>query len=281
MFERISIGIKTFLRDEKLFRACDSIIKTMPDAHIIVADDGEMNDTKAIYYEGLESLGHKVICLPFDSGFGVKSNKIIDALARPYLLVASDDFCFSAPDVVVGVKKMLDVLDRTFVHEPQISIASGRLRNRGQYEFLLVESNGEIIEVPCNFDQYPDNPGTFGLCDVTFNYSLIRREVFYKKISVSGPKLIIFEARSNIKFDDEEIIGEGGHGAFFYDCKKANIKVAYVPGVFIDEMPEPDSERYRQYRHRACGSSRKCFEKRNIRKYVLGDGRVDYERKEQ
>ena len=260
MFERISIGIKTFCRDTKLFRACNSIIKALPGAQIIVADDGEMNDTKAIYYEGLESLGHKVICLPFDSGFGKKANAIIDNLERNYFLVASDDFDFSTPDAAVGVKKMVEALDKL----PHISIVSGRLRNRGSYEFDLVERQlGEWYEIPSRFDSYHNIPLGIGICDVTFNYSLIRREVFDK-----------------VRFDDEEIIGEGGHGAFFLDCKRAGIKVAYVPGVFVDEMSEPDSERYKQYRKRACGPSRRCFEKRGIKKYVLGSGIIDYERKD-
>ena len=131
MFERISIGIRTFLRDEKLLRCVDSILRTMPDAHLIIADDGEPSDTKSIYYEGLEAIGHKVICLPFDSGFGHKSNAIINNLERDFLLVGSDDFDFSAPDVVVGISKMLATLDA----HPELSIVSGRLRNRGTYEF--------------------------------------------------------------------------------------------------------------------------------------------------
>jgi GT2 family glycosyltransferase len=259
VFERISIGIKTFLRDEKLFLALASIYKALPDAHIIIADDGEMSNVKAICYDRFQEDGHTVIQLPFDNGFGKKSNAIINNLERDYLLVASDDFDFSAPDVVVGVEKMLAVLDQN----PELSIVSGRLRNRGPYEFYFHENARIIHEVPCNFDSYLDG-FKWGECDVTFNYSLIRKEVFEK-----------------IKFDDEEIIGEGGHGAFFYDVKKAGLKVGYVPGVYIDEMTGRDSDRYRQYRNRACGPSRKCFEKRGIKKYVLGDGRVDYERKEQ
>lgn len=258
MFERISIGVKTFLRDPKLFKACDSIMKALPGAQIIVADDGEPSDTKAIYYEGLEALGHKVICLPFDSGFGRKANAIIDNLERDFLLVSSDDFSFAAPDAMVGVKKMVDVLDEN----PSLDVVSGRLRNRGVYEFHLIERQpGEWYERPLTGSEYFNS---FSRCDVTFNYSLIRREVFDK-----------------VRFDDEEIIGEGGHGAFFLDCKRAGIEVAYIPGVFVDEMPEPDSERYKQYRKRACGPSRRCFEKRGIKRYVLGSGMTDYERREQ
>ncbi len=254
----ISIGIKTFLRDDKLFHTIGAIRKTMPEAQMIIADDGETTKEKDGLYAELIREGHQIIILPFDSGFGKKSNAITASLARDFLLVGSDDFSFSPPNVVVGIKKMLAVLDQV----PQLSIVSGRLANRGPYEFFLLDGGDVVEEVPILSERFPGfqrPPGCYD-CDVTVNYSLVRREVFGK-----------------VRFDDEEIIGEGGHGAFFYDVKKAGLKVVYVPGVEISEQTGRDSDRYRRYRNRACGPSRKCFEKRGIRKWVLGSGQVDYD----
>ncbi len=253
----VSILLKTFLRDEKLFNSINAIRRNMPQIQMIIADDGEQTEEKDGVYADLVREGHKIIILPFDSGFGKKSNAGIAALDRPFLLVSSDDFCHTPSSVKVGIEKMLSVLDQN----PELSIVSGRLGNRGPYEFHLVEHDGVVEELPIHPWDYEYGP--YVPCDVTVNYSLIRREVFQK-----------------VRFDDEEIIGEGGHGAFFYDCKKAGIKVGYVPGVEISEQTGQDSERYRQYRLRACGPSRKCFEKRGIRKWVLGSGQVDYERKD-
>jgi glycosyltransferase involved in cell wall biosynthesis len=259
LLNRVSIGIKTFLRDSKLLKTISDIRRTMPETQLLIADDGEMTEEKDSVYAELIREGHKVFILPFDSGFGKKANKIIDNLDRDFALVASDDFDFAPPSVRLGVEKMLEVLDQN----PELSIVSGRLANRGPYEFYLKETDGVIEEIlapsipeffmlPIDFDHL--------ICDVTVNYSLIRKEVFEK-----------------VRFDDEEIIGEGGHGAFFYDVKKAGFKVAYIPGVEISEQTGRDSDRYREYRHRACGPSRKCFEKRNICKWILGNGQVDYD----
>jgi GT2 family glycosyltransferase len=252
----VSILLKTFLRDDKLFNSISAIRKNTPEIHMIIVDDGESKEKDEIY-EGLIKEGHAVIVLPFDSGFGRKSNVGIKSLVRSLLLVSSDDFNHGPSSFKVGVERMVEVLNKN----PELSIVSGRLANRGQYEFHLLEKDGVITEYPIRhfLTQYHDG---YVPCDVTVNYSLIRKEVFEK-----------------VHFDDEEIIGEGGHGAFFYDVKKSGFKVGWIPGVEISEQIGRDSDRYRQFRARAHNPSRKCFEKRNIRKWVLGNGQVDYEAK--
>jgi len=255
VLDRLSIGLKGFLRDEKLFHSIYHIRRTMPEVQLIVVDDGEMTEEKDLLYAEIIREGHKVFVLPFDSGYGVKSNRIIDSLDREFIAPLADDFDFSPPSVKVGIEKALAVLDRN----PELSIVSGRLANRGPYEFHLVERQpGEIYERPLTGSEY-FRP-IVG-CDVTVNYSFIRKEVFEK-----------------VKFDDEEIIGEGGHGTFFYDVKKMGMKVAYIPGVEISEQTGRDSDRYRQFRARAHGPSRKCFEKRGINRWVLGNGIIDYDK---
>ena len=58
MFEKIAVGIKTFLRDAKLFKAIEGIRTNMPGAQIIVADDGEMTHEKHNLYADLVREGH-------------------------------------------------------------------------------------------------------------------------------------------------------------------------------------------------------------------------------
>jgi GT2 family glycosyltransferase len=255
----VSILLKTFLRDEKLFDSVAAIRRSTPEIQMIIVDDGEQSEEKDGIYADLIREGHTVIILPFDSGFGAKSNAGIQALVRPMLLISSDDFNHNPPSFKVGIEKMLAVLDRSPIPHIKFDIVSGRLANRGPYEFDLIEKDGIVTERDCKFDKLKPIISAVQ-CDVTVNYSLIRREVFDK-----------------VKFDNEEIIGEGGHGAFFYDVKKAGFKVAYVPGVEISEQTSRDSDRYRQFRARAHGPSRRCFEKRGIKKWVLGNGQIDYD----
>ena len=255
----ISIGLPTFLRDEKLFHCVTHIRRTMPEAKIIIADDGDHTEEKEGVYADLIREGHQVILCPYDSGFGYKHNEIARVLDRPYLLRVHDDFDFSPPSVAMGVKKLLATLEKS----PRLDIASGSLDNRGPYEFNLKEHAGVIEEVPVKYALYEVNGlPDFYPCDLTVNYSLIRRKVFEK-----------------VQWDIEEVIGEGGHGTFFLDVKRAGFKVGYVPGVGISEQLGADSLRYRVLRARACTKSRLCFKKRGIKKYVLGNGIVDYEEK--
>lgn len=256
MFENLSIGIKTFLRDPQFFNTIQAIRTSLPNAQLIIADCGEMTEEKDSLYAELEREGHVHIDLPFDSGFGVMSNAIADKLQRPLLLVGSDDFDFSPIEVRHGIEKLLHVAH----FHPEFAVLSGRVNN-WPYEFLLCDhGNGFIEEVNLGVvDLYAD----YHRVDLTVNYSLIRKEVF-KKVRWDAP---------------EPKIGGGEHFAFFWDCKQAGFAVAHVPGVNINEQQVRSTPRYNLYRRRAMDPARPCFVKRGIRKYVMGNGVVDYDAK--
>jgi hypothetical protein len=258
---QVTIGIKTFLRDEKLFRTLAGIRRTMPDVRISIADDGGCPKEKGDLYIDMQRAGHTVNFMEFDSGFGAKSNLIAYELKTPYLLVASDDFDFEPPSARAGVERMVEAMQRY----ASLDIVSGRV-DGNPYEFYLTERQpGQWYERPLRGYEYFNEIAT---CDLTVNYSLIRREVFWK----GG-------VRTNIGWDHDVKIGGGEHGAFFIDAKKGGLKVAYVPGVNISQFKELDNDVYSRYRGRARNSERPCFQKRGITKYVGGDGTVDYEAK--
>ncbi len=260
MFEKIDIGIKTFLRDAQLFNVIDGIERNYPDARMIIVDDGDQVEEKDLIYAHLNREGHIVDVLPFDSGFGRKSNRVIELSSRPYVLIGSDDFCFDEK-AAQGLLELQNILDIN----SDVDIASGRVNNQF-YEFYLDidrRQDGLYVEERSARGEFEiDFPLWYHFVDLTVNYSLIRRQVFEK-----------------IRWDDEVKIGGGEHGSFFVDCKLAGFKTAYVQGVNINEQQVRNSSRYNEFRNRARSSERPCFVKRNIRKYVLGDGRVDYEEK--
>ena len=128
---KVSIGIKTFLRDSHLFDAIAAIRSTMPQVQIVIADDGRLTEEKQKLYSELRQNGHVIGEFAFDSGFGMKSNWIAQNFCRDYLLIASDDFDFHPASVVRGIEKLMDVLDNT-----DVDIASGRV-NGQPYEFLF------------------------------------------------------------------------------------------------------------------------------------------------
>jgi hypothetical protein len=254
-FKDISVGIKTILRDDKLFHVIDSLRAFYPEIQMIIADDGRFpwSPEKARLYEELTKSGHTVLRLTFDAGFGTKSNMIAHALTRPYLLAASDDFDFSDPNAREGIQKLQNTLD-TY---PGIDITSGRVNNN-PYEFILDYKDGVVIERSVLMTQYSGPLPC--IVDLTVNYSLIRKDVFKK-----------------IRWDDDAKIGQGEHGAFFLDVKRAGFDVAYVPGVNINTLQSPDSLEYRALRARANSPERSCFVKRGIKRYILGNGQVDYD----
>ncbi len=260
MFEKIAIGIKTFLRDDCLYNTIEAIRTNLPDAQMIIADCGDHTEEKEGVYADLAREGHHTIQLPFDAGFGAMSNAIASALTRPYLLMGSDDFDFSPRKVRDDVQRLEWILEK----DRSVSIASGRV-NDCPYEFTLIESYhyGEIREIPVNCSSAGHGYGDYLYVDLTVNYSLIRNKVL-----------------DVVRWDDDVRIGGGEHGAFFVDCQRAGFKTIYVPGVNINEQQVRNSARYNEYRNRARSPERPCFVRRGIKKYILGDGRIDYEEKQ-
>jgi hypothetical protein len=126
------------------------------------------------------------------------------------------------------------------------------------YEFDLEDLGDTIIE---HIAHVPAHPTLWAVnCDLTVNYSMIKRRVFEK-----------------VSWDNDQMIGQGEHGAFFVDCKRGGLSTAYIPGVNINTQRKVDPPEYKPYRARAHSPERSCFVKRGNKKYVLGNGQVDYE----
>lgn len=259
MLEKVSILLKTFLRDQHLCDAINGVMTSMPEAQMIVVDDGEQDQfsPKQRMYERLRGLGHIVIVMPFDSGFGAKSNAGAAACERPYLLIGSDDFDFRPRSVREGIERLVSILE----HAPEIAVASGRV-NGYPYEGWLRDRGDRIIEEYIKFDQPRQAGGVqYHLCNLTVNYSLIRR-------SILGP--------GKIEWDDDVKIGGGEHGAQFVKIKRAGHAVAWVPGVNIcEQQGKPTDVRYQAFRGRARQPGRLAFQKLGIKEYVCFGGNVE------
>lgn len=250
---RVTVLIKTFLRDGYLTRCIAGVQKSLPDVKMVIVDDGEESREKLILASKLRALGHVYHWLPKDSGFGAKSNAAIPFYDRPYVLIGSDDFDFADPSVRRGIERLVAVLD----NDPDVAIVSGRVANR-PYEKVLELGEDWAKEI----NGYRGLKTVKGIqyrpCDLTVNYSLIRREVFEK-----------------VNWDDDVKIGGGEHGAFFIDVKRAGFQVAWVSGVSISELPANASWRHRDYlnmRGRAREPGRPCYIRRGIEHYLTSGG---------
>lgn len=254
---RVCILIKTFLRDGYLLRSLAGIQRTMPDAKIIIVDDGYESSQKIHLYSELRRRGHCCEWLPFDSGFGAKSNRGVELADRDYVLIGSDDFDFGEPCIRGYVEKMVAVLDAL----PAVGVASGRVNGR-PYEATIDLEEDSARERQGYAGQGEVNGIAYRYCDLTVNFSLVRRVVFEK-----------------VKWDSDVKIGGGEHGAFFIDVKRSGWKTVYLPGVNINELKGPQQwahHQYGRYRGRAGAPGRICLKRRGISTYHLMGGQVEH-----
>ena len=255
---RVAVMVKTFLRDGYLRTCVKGLQEFFPDAKIVVIDDGVESFEKIRLYADLRLAGHSCIWLPFDSGFGAKANAAIEHCDREFVLIASDDFDFKDRVARRSVEKMLEVLDS----DPFIDVASGRVNSR-PYEGLLT-INGEHCREDRGYRETRVTPGgvTYHLCDLTVNFSLIRRRVF-----------------DQVRWDGDVKIGGGEHGAFYIDLLRAGFKTCYVEGANINEMgnvPSWKDIRYPDFRSRARTPGRPCLARRGINYYTTFGGFVEH-----
>jgi len=256
---RICILIKTFLRDGYLFRCIQGIEKNLPETKMVIIDDGQEAKYKITRYAELRQAGHVCEWLPYDSGFGAKANAGIEHCDRDYVLIASDDFDFSKDYVRAGIEQLVTVLDA----DPSIDIVSGRVNGRC-YESCLEDNGATVREIPKIREKRHINGIDYFVCDLTVNYSIIRRSCL---------------GAEKLHWDGGEVkIGGGEHGAFFLDAKRLGYGVAVVPDAVIHEFennPSMIHPMYPQARARARQPGRQCLRARGVETWILQDGTAE------
>jgi hypothetical protein len=254
--DRVCLMVKTFLRDGLLFRCIDGVERNLPEVKMVIVDDGREWPTKITLYASLRDRGHECVWLPFDSGFGAKANAALPYCDREFVLIGSDDFDFSYPDVRAGILKMQAVLDG----DPSVHIVSGRVDGL-PYESLLEIDGSTVREIPGHRETRSVNGVTYKTCDLTVNFSLIRRACL-------GPHALHWDG-------EDAKIGCGEHGSLYFDAKNLGYGVSVIEDVSIREMGWDFSlvhPEYPQFRNRARLPARPCFKARGIERWYLQDG---------
>jgi GT2 family glycosyltransferase len=101
-----TVGVKTFLRTDKLTRCLGALAK-----HgwheVIVADDGWTDDARErLYTEFARRLPLKLLRLPFDTGLAAGRNEIVRQCRTELLLMLDDDQ--TVPDNIGVLREILD-----------------------------------------------------------------------------------------------------------------------------------------------------------------------------
>lgn len=207
----VAIGIKTFMREETLFRVLDSIEKYFPFSYkLYIADDGDISEEKEYRYQQLEAQGHVITRLPFNAGLSAGRNEIIRRVTEDYILITDDDIMLNDSESISRMKEILD-------SEPDIGLCAGMIYQEGGEPFGGKEySQGLMLEIDNNvLYRYKSNGNLSKLNGMIFNYAdqvvnffLAKREVF-----------------DDVRWDDRIKI-EYEHMDFFLELKKTGWKAA-------------------------------------------------------
>jgi len=214
MLESIDFIIKTFLRPQALLRLLRSILEFYPQAHVTIADDGNLressdHDSRACC-ELIERNDRFVLhSMPFASGVTAGRNLLVDKTHRPFLLLLDDDFCFTAE---TRIEQFWDRLQS----DPEVGLVAGacvdvvenerRPRNSGGT--LEIQGDTLVIDTAGWRDRQA------ALRDYVPQFALIRRDLF------------------------DDVRWDGGIGGEHYDfclqLQQSRWKVAHDVSVLVD-----------------------------------------------
>jgi GT2 family glycosyltransferase len=222
----IAIIVTTFLRDNSLFRAVDSIRGVYPEIDIIVADNGLRSEEKDDF---LASRNCGYVLTSFDAGISKTRNAGVALLkeGHKYFVLIEDDMGFSAD---TSLERWREVLDR----EPAVGVVGGmcsevyeRRMVEQHYEFKLEVENATLSVLSCGEPAWLDAGGTpYALVDVVLNAFMARREV---------PAACPW---------DERFTAAPEHLDWFLNLKyRSGWKVAYAPSVSLLHFRDEETQR--------------------------------------
>jgi len=213
---KIAIGIKTFMREETLFKTLDSIEKYFPYAYrLYIADDGNISDEKEYRYQRLEVQGHVVIRLPFNSGLSFGRNAIVQRVKEEYVLIMDDDIVLNDSESIEKMKQVLDSADDIglcagMIYQENGECFGGHAYSRG----IMLEINGGALFRHSSRGKLAKASGIlFNYADQVVNFFLAKRAIF---------KSVTWDSRIKIEFE---------HMDFFLQLKKTHWKVTVCLGT--------------------------------------------------
>lgn len=235
--KNVTFLVVSFLRDGYLRACVESILKTYPQAKILIGDNGYPTDEKVRWFKELETLGVRSWFLPFDSGVAYGRNFLYNKAKTPFVVIGDDDFYYTKES---GLDKMYGLVHKN----KRIDVLGGRVVEGGKTRDYQgnIEDRKRGAEHSLHYSALTDGGyRTMGgvrykFCDITFNYCIIRRS--------SMPKPLW---DSNIKVAYE-------HSDFFLSARKRGMRVAFTPDAIVIHRPEhieePRTNEYLGYRSR-------------------------------
>ena len=208
---KIAIGIKTFMREESLFKTLDSIEKYFPYPYkLYIADDSGISDEKEYRYQQLEIQGHTIIRLPFNSGISIGRNEIIKRVKEEYVLMMDDDIQLTDSVSIERMKQVLDSADDIglcagIIYQENGEPFGGHAYSRG----LTLEIDKGVLFRHRSIGKLAKTDGVlFNYADQVVNFFLAKRAIF---------KSVAWDNRIKIEFE---------HMDFFLNLKQTKWRAA-------------------------------------------------------
>jgi glycosyltransferase involved in cell wall biosynthesis len=253
---RITVGVKTFLRTDKL-RMCLESLAAHPWHAVIVADDGPVDaEREALYGEFSRRLPLELVKLPFDTGLSAGRNEIVARCGTEYLLVLDDD-----QTVPANIGVLAEVMDEV----PQLGgISCVWLEKSGRKCTacdLRVEGRRIVKEIVGEKPVHTTRGG--------------RRYVFFD--FVPNSTLFRMACLRDQAWDPFYKIGKEHLDFYLMHQRLGRWKFAVSLDVVIGHHPEGQSADYGQFRHgeRVKTSERYFLEKFDVTDVVEGSKYID------
>lgn len=245
----IAIIIPTFLRDNKLMKSIDSILKHCEEddmfrqwVRIYVGDQGydDWSEEKIKFYDKLKEAGHKVFNLPFDCGLSYARNYLVKQSSEPYVMIVDDDFKFNKN---TNLGTFIEILN----HKKENGIVGGDIENRPKYHanFIFERKSDELylnriqqvnkvqkVTVHSTTCDYKNNTEIeYCYADIVLNFFLAKREVL-----------------EDVPLDNNLKLVE--HTDHFLRIKKeTNWKVCHCSKVTCEHLDGKNNDEYRNFRN--------------------------------
>jgi len=230
---KLAIGIKTFLREESLFKAIDSIEKYISIPYrLYIADDGDISVKKEYLYQQLEKKGHVIIKLPFNSGISVGRNEIVKRFKEDYILIMDDDIAIQDSEIITNMKNVLDAKDDTGICSGMLHSENGSYLISEKYQkgLQFELDRGILIRHPSARKIYKTKDSMYVYADQVVNFFLAKKEVFDD---------VMWDNRIKVEWE---------HLDFFLQLKKTKWKVTSCLNSKAIHMNSIHDSNYNYYR---------------------------------
>lgn len=243
----IAIGIKTFLRENSLFKTLDAIEEYFPFPYrLYIVDDGKISDQKEYRYQQLESNGHMIIRLPYNCGISVGRNKIIENIREEYLLLMDDDIVLQDGESIIHMKNVLDSKENIGLCSGMLFWENGNyVANENYQKGLRFEfDKGLLFRYPSVKKMHKTNGSLFLYADQVVNFFIAKKAIF-----------------NEVKWDDR-IKVEWEHIDFFLSLQKTDWEATVCLDAKATHLRPEDDHAYIQCRR--AMSNQYFLQKNNI-----------------